>query len=426
MYLLPQTIQKIQDYFDDIIKTNKDKALLAIKKEAFTLFRDSIAKKNGDHQHKKIYDLLNHNGFNTVPNVIQHIQPNLFNNIDETYTITISNGIFQKKNSYIPSNISIQVYDAKVTVPQKILFFFKYFLQKKTNIFYLLNTALCQKGIFINIPNHIILDKPLFIKYQNDDQKHTLFSYKTFIHIGKGSKVTFLASNLHQPPYKVFNLATDINIEANSCMHYYNLQNRIGEYTIHNVNSKLDKKSTFNTYTFSFSGNYIQNYLNIFLNGENASTNMYGTYILSKEENVSNTTMVKHLKPNTQSNELYQGILFDNAWSKFCGKIHVEDIAQKTKAYQSNHNLVLSDKAIMLTQPQLVIFADDVKCSHGATIGKIDPEQLFYLQARGIQKNIARNILLQAFIQNIVDKIPNEMIKKWILYWSKQKMEIQP
>lgn len=141
---------------------------------------------------------------------------------------------------------------------------------------------------------------------------------------------------------------------------------------------------------------------------------MYGLYLLHGETIADNHTVVDHRKPNSFSNELYKGVLEGNAKGIFNGKIFVRPQAQKTNAFQSNRNILLSDKATINTKPQLEIWADDVKCSHGCTTGQLDEEALFYLRSRGIEKNTARAMMLYAFAAEVLENIPNEKLKSFI------------
>ncbi|HEY0741827.1 MAG TPA: SufD family Fe-S cluster assembly protein, partial [Chryseosolibacter sp.] len=172
--------------------------------------------------------------------------------------------------------------------------------------------------------------------------------------------------------------------------------------------------SRVNTYTFTLNGKFYRNNLNLILDGEGIESHMYGLYLLNGDTLADNHTVVDHMKPNSFSNELYKGILDDSSKGVFNGKIYVRPQAQKTNAYQNNRNVLLTDSASINTKPQLEIWADDVKCSHGCTTGQIDEEALFYLQSRGINKDTARAMMLYAFAGDVVDHVPNEKMKEYI------------
>src|SRR5690606_23836772 len=166
--------------------------------------------------------------------------------------------------------------------------------------------------------------------------------------------------------------------------------------------------SRVNSYTFDLDGQLLRTNLHLIIDGEGIESHMYGLYLLKGNTLADNHTVVDHKKPNSFTNELYKGILDDNSKGVFNGKIYVRPLAQKTNAFQANRNILLSDKATINTKPQLEIWADDVKCSHGCTSGQLDEEALFYLQTRGIDRNSARAMMLYAFAAEVSEKIPHD------------------
>jgi len=177
------------------------------------------------------------------------------------------------------------------------------------------------------------------------------------------------------------------------------------EVVLDNLFVQQAADSHFFANTFSFSGGLIRNNLEISINGEHAEANMYGLYLLDGHTHVDNHTVVDHKVANCNSNELYKGIVDDQATGVFNGKIFVRQAAQKTNAFQANNNIVLSDSATVHTKPQLEIWADDVKCSHGCTVGQMDEEALFYLQSRGIRPAAAKAMLLNAFAEETLTHV---------------------
>ena len=174
------------------------------------------------------------------------------------------------------------------------------------------------------------------------------------------------------------------------------------------------KDSTFSINTIPLNAKLIRNNLNIVLDGPNSEANLYGAICLNGNIHVDNQTFVDHAKPNCESNELYKTVVNDKSTAIFNGKIYVNKIAQKTNAFQSNANILLSDDAKANAKPQLEIYADDVKCSHGCTIGQFDDEALFYLRARGIKESTAHKVLLDAFIGEVLSKIKNEAVREYV------------
>ncbi|HKP32911.1 MAG TPA: Fe-S cluster assembly protein SufD, partial [Chitinophagaceae bacterium] len=173
-------------------------------------------------------------------------------------------------------------------------------------------------------------------------------------------------------------------------------------------------KSILHTVTISLNGGIVRNNLNIALEAEHSEANLHGLYFLKGNTHVDNHTVVDNVKPHCLSNELYKGVIDDNGTAVFNGKIFVEPQAQKTNAFQSNKNILLSDEATVNTKPQLEIFADDVKCSHGCTVGQLDEEGLFYLRSRGISEKIARSLLVHAFAIDILEHIRQPAIRDFV------------
>lgn len=171
------------------------------------------------------------------------------------------------------------------------------------------------------------------------------------------------------------------------------------------------KDSRLSTHGTVLNGGLIRNDIYVDINGENCDSNIYGLYLVDKNQHVDNQIQVNHLKPNSTSNELFKGIIDDHARAVFNGHVHVHRDAQKTNAYQSNKNLLLTDKAIVNTKPFLEIYADDVKCSHGATVGQLDQDALFYIRSRGISYDNARLLLMYAFAAEVINKITIEPLR---------------
>jgi Fe-S cluster assembly protein SufD len=211
------------------------------------------------------------------------------------------------------------------------------------------------------------------------------------------------------------NYFTEVFTGKGAKMDFHRIQHKRGKETlINNINIYQKESSLVNTYTYTLSGRMLRNNLNILLEDENCESHLYGIYLVKGNDVVDNHTTVDHQKPHSFSNENYKGILDENGKGVFNGKIYVRPDAQKTNAFQSNKNIVLTDSAAINTKPQLEIWADDVKCSHGATTGQIDQEQLFYLRSRGLDERTAKAMLLHAFAFEIVDKIELNPVKEYL------------
>ena len=288
-------------------------------------------------------------------------------------------------------------------------------LSKIENGFNALNTAYSIDGVFIFIPDNKIIEKPLQIIFINGSDNNEIISLpRNLIVAGKGSQANIIANYIGYGKKAYFtNTLTEIYAEENSVIDFYKVQNESDNaYHIDKTEVYQNRDSVFSHYNMSFGGKLVRNDINSKLDNENIETNYYGLYLGSGKQHIDNHTFVNHAKPNCNSNELYKGILDDESRGVFNGKIWVEKDAQKTNAYQSNKTILLSKKASIDTKPQLEIYADDVKCSHGATIGHLDDQAYFYIRSRGVSPEIAKSMLIRAFIDDVVDTIKIENLKE--------------
>lgn len=280
-----------------------------------------------------------------------------------------------------------------------------------------LNTGFSKDGSFITVKANRVIEKPVVLHYINvvkDGQAHN--HPRNLVVVGENSHVTLIESFSNVGEHEsLTNSVTEIVIGQSARVDYYKLQNNEeNAYHIGTTQVQQAKNSYFAGYTFTTNGAIIRNNLNIDLEDEGCESHMYGLYLLNGKTHVDNHTAVDHQKANSFSNELYKGILEDKSRGVFNGKIFVRQDAQKTNAFQSNKNILLSDQATVNTKPQLEIWADDVKCSHGCTTGQLDEEALFYLQSRGLGKDKARALLLYAFAIEVLENVKLEPVRKYL------------
>jgi Fe-S cluster assembly protein SufD len=209
-------------------------------------------------------------------------------------------------------------------------------------------------------------------------------------------------------------LTEEIVVGENASFEYCKIQNDDQLHQVANTVIHQSNSSQVNTFTLTLQGKVIRNNFNITIDGENCESHFYGLYMLNGSTLADNHTVVDHRKANSFSNELYKGIMDGNSKGVFNGKIFVRPHAQKTNAFQSNRNIIISDSATVNTKPQLEIWADDVKCSHGCTTGQLDEEAMFYLRSRGISESIAKAMLLYAFAADVLTPIKNEALKSYL------------
>jgi Fe-S cluster assembly protein SufD len=315
--------------------------------------------------------------------------------------IVFVNGIFHNELSTLVNHPEINFWDSNNVSESNT----KDFLIE-------LNNALTTDGIFLEIGNNVIIDELIEIFYINQSCAQ-IINLKNRIKIGKNTQVKLAEYYINYdntPAYH--NIVTSIEVAAHANVEFYKIQDGGNMSNItDNTFVQQAEKSVCNVTTFSLTGGIIRNVLQFDVNGERAESHMNGLYLLQHEEHVDNRTLVNHNVANCESFELYKGILGGKSTGVFNGKIIVAQAAQKTNAFQSNRNILLSNDANIYTKPQLEIFADDVKCSHGATSSQIEDSELFYLQARGIGKETARGLLVFAFGEEIVEKINHEALK---------------
>jgi Fe-S cluster assembly protein SufD len=203
-------------------------------------------------------------------------------------------------------------------------------------------------------------------------------------------------------------------IEDGARLSHHVLQSgRKGERLVCHTSVTQSGNSVYDNVTISLpEADLIRNQLNVALDGAGSECHLYGLYLPADQQLIDNHTVVDHRQPHCESNELYKGVLQGSARAVFNGKIFVRQAAQKTNAFQKNNNLLLGDKALVHSKPQLEIFADDVKCSHGSTIGQFNPESLFYLRARGIGEDMAKELLVQAFGADITDRVSSAAVQR--------------
>ena len=292
--------------------------------------------------------------------------------------------------------------------------------------FVALNTAFILDGIVVHVTANSQIARPIhFMHISNSGNAANVTNIRNLIVADEGSKVSVTESyhSLNNTCKGLINTVTEVVVKANAFVEHVKAQ--LDAETTNQINFtqvNQEKDSTFDTVTVTLSGALVRNNLHIRLNGVNCTSHLFGLYILDGEQVVDNHTLVDHAMPNCFSNELYKGIIGGKASGVFNGKIFVRKDAQKTNAYQSNKNILLSDEAQINTKPQLEILADDVKCTHGATTGQMDEDALFYLRARGIGEQSAKALLNIAFAGDVLNNIKNEELKNNLLDLAVEKL----
>ena len=288
-----------------------------------------------------------------------------------------------------------------------------------------LNKSLSQNGFTILIDKNTVVDNPIEILFISTTE--TNFSqYRNQISIAENSEVKFVEriQNLNNSASFVNNF-TRINCDKNTKIEYNKIQNNTSEsQLIDTVNVYQEQDSTCDINTLLFGGLFTRNNLNFEQNGFNCESNMNGVSVLDNNQLADNHTFVDHKSAHCRSNEMYKGVYLGHSKGVFNGKIMVRPDAQKIDAFQSNNNLLLSDNSSIDSKPQLEIYADDVKCSHGCTIGQLDDDALFYMRSRGIGIEEAKAVLTYAFASEAIENISVEQVKTLAKNLLAQKLNV--
>lgn len=338
----------------------------------------------------------------------------------DTYKVVFIDGIF---NSFLSSTthdgIDVCLMSSAFTKPKYKAVIDQYFNQiaSKDESLTSLNTAFANEGAYINIPKSKVADKPIEIMYfSTGSEAALLVQPRNLIIADENSHVQIIErhQSLNENPV-LTNSVTEIFAGKRAFVDYYKVQNdNLTASLIDNTYIAQKDNSRVSVHTFSFGGNLTRNNLNFYHLGERIDSTLKGITIIGEKQHVDHHTLVQHATPNCESHQNYKGIFADRSTGVFNGKIYVEREAQKTDAFQQNNNILIGDKSTINAKPQLEIFADDVKCSHGCTIGQLDEKAMFYMRSRGIPKKEAKALLMYAFSNQVIESIQIPELKNRI------------
>ncbi len=349
----------------------------------------------------------------------------------DTYKIVFIDGIY---SSYLSETthdgVDICLLSAALTKPMYKPVVDVYFntVAAKDDSLTSLNTAFSKEGAYIYIPKHKAPMKPVeILHFATGNEAALMLQPRNLIIVEENAELQVLERHQSLTANEVLtNSVTEIFAGKNANVDYYKVQNDMqGASLIDNTYIDQKGKSHVSVHTFAFGGKLTRNNLNFYQDGEYVDSTLKGVTILDEKQHVDHHTLVHHRQPNSESHQDYKGIFNDRATGVFNGKIIVDEIAQKTNAFQQNNNVLISDRATVNSKPQLEIFADDVKCSHGCTIGQLDREALFYLQTRGIPEKEAAALLMYAFANNVLESVRIPELKKRINKLIASKLEVK-
>ncbi|BFP40990.1 Fe-S cluster assembly protein SufD [Muricauda sp. SCSIO 64092] len=349
----------------------------------------------------------------------------------DTYKIVFIDGIY---SSYLSETthdgVDVCLMSSALTKPMYRQVIDVYFnkVASKDESLTTLNTAFSKEGAYIYIPKNKAPRKPIQILHlATGNEAALLLQPRNLIIAEENAELQVIERHQSLTENAVFtNSVTEIFAAKSARIDYYKVQNDKESATLVD-NTYIDQKDTSNVsvHTFSFGGKLTRNNLNFYQDGERIDSTLKGVTILGEKQHVDHHTLVHHAQPNCESHQDYKGIFGEKSTGVFNGKIIVDKIAQKTNAFQQNNNILISDQATVNTKPQLEIFADDVKCSHGCTIGQLDEDALFYLQSRGIPKKEATALLMYAFANNVLESVRIPELKTRINSLIAQKLGVR-
>ena len=356
---------------------------------------------------------------NTFSNITESNMASDNNEIDEILikdldcvNLVFINGAYSEKYSDI-KNISSKIViksmaDALINDESLLKKHLTKHINQELSSFTALNTAFIQDGAYINISANTNIDKPINITYISRDSNHPFATHpRNLIVMGENSNATIIENYVGSGKVNYFtNSVTETVLLQGAVLKHYKIQQEgSSAFHIASLNTSQSKDSRFESHLVSIGGALVRNNINASLNEEGAEIIMNGLYMTEDVQHVDNHTRVDHLKPHTQSHQNYRGVLNGKSRGVFNGKVVVHPQAQKIEAYQNNANLLLSDDAEIDTKPELEIYADDVKCTHGATVGQLDDDMLFYLRSRAVDEKTARSLLTYAFADEVISEI---------------------
>jgi Fe-S cluster assembly protein SufD len=332
--------------------------------------------------------------------------------------VVIVNGLFRADLSHIhtESGVSILSFADAVAQRQTAIEHFGRYASFEKESMLALNTAFSRDGVVIHVERNTIAQHPLHIMYVNDTRSGNVMSNPRVLALIEDNAQFTMAETFHTigSGQSWINLGFEAGIAPNAVLKHDRVQDESDLSVTTSTHIMQARDSNYHSVSVSLAGRIIRNNLNTTLNGKGCHADFIGLYMPSGKTLVDNHTVVDHAVAHCTSNELYKGILDERGIGVFNGKIFVRKDAQKTQAYQSNRNILLSNTATINTKPQLEIFADDVKCSHGATSGQLDETSLFYLRARGIGKERAKALLLYAFAEEVVEHCALPAVQQYI------------
>lgn len=408
--------------FEDTVDVNS--SVHDVRDEAIKIFEDKgfPSKREEDWKYTSLNSILKHDYivFPKQENAIEYndVKKYFIHDIDSYKIIFIDGKYSSHLSQTTHDGIDICLMSSALSKPKYQLIIENYFNKAATKDgLSSLNTAFSKEGAYIHIPKNKLVEKPIqIIHFSTGNESALMLQPRNLIVVDENSHVQIIErhQSLTENPV-LTNSVTEIFANKRAIVDYYKIQNdKQSASLIDNTFINQKSESHALVHTFSFGGKLTRNNLKFYQNGERIDSTLNGVTIIGDKQHVDHNTLVHHIEPNCESHQDYKGIFGDQSTGVFNGKVVVNKEAQKTNAFQSNNNILLSDKASINSKPQLEIFADDVKCSHGCTIGQLDESAMFYMRSRGIPEKEAKALLMFAFSNNVLSTVKIPEIKQRI------------
>lgn len=336
----------------------------------------------------------------------------------DTHVLLVVNGYYYEKQQYLHEFDNGIIWGSLAAAARKypglVAKYYGKVAREENDSLVALNTALAQDGHFLYLPKDAVLDKPIQVINLLMSNENLMVQHRNLIILEENSQAEVIICDHTLSPHDFLtNAVTEIHVKDNARFHLTKMQNE------HNASANLshnyitqDKDSTSSFNTITLHGGFVRNNVYADILGENAESNAYGLFLTDWSQHVDNNVFMNHAVPNCVSNQLFKGVLDEMSTGAFTGRILVQQDAQKTNAYQTNNNILLTDDARMRTRPQLEIYADDVKCSHGATVGQLDEDAIFYMRSRGISRQESKLLMMYAFADEVISKIQQTALRE--------------
>jgi len=412
-----------QEQFDALLenRSDEDRALRDLRIKAFNDFKATgLPSKKWEEWQFTDFSLIEKGNFRLsrekdLPPIPKHIP----GRIPNTYLIFIINGHYQPKLSEVPNEVLISTGLEHFQSNPKLYSFENKSVgvSGSSNPFISLNTSMMNSGLPIYIQNNVRLSKPIQIIYLTTELSDALMNLPRFVfHLGEKSEATIIEHYIGSTPISYFtNSVTTIEIENNAHLNHVLIQEDSSASSLTaNTDYILHHESELNTNSISLGGSLYRHNIKLNFKEKGSSANLNGLSLIEDKQHHDQHVIIEHSSNACQSNQLFKYILSDKASGVFNGKVVVKEKTKQTDASQSNKNLVLSPSALMNANPQLEIYADDVKCSHGSTTGQIDHEALFYLRSRGLNKKRAMELIVEGFAGDVIQSIQNLDTKEYV------------